>query len=156
MTLIEPAKMPDRLTKPSPKRPTIRSPRNLLRSHRHGVPGETDLDTSPVHRLNFPTRCVSPPACFTFTLSCLTVLPSATTLGFRPALAKDCKNTTLARLRQLLRTVFGDSLQFLVSFRTTGTRLFERYLKGGSGRAFLRTTSPPRLRLGEATSDRPD
>ena len=48
MTLIEAAKMPDRLTKPSPKRPTIRSPRNLPRSHRHGVPGATDLDTSPV------------------------------------------------------------------------------------------------------------
>jgi hypothetical protein len=48
MTLIEAAKMPDRLTKPSSKRPTRRSPRNLPRSHRHGVPGETDLDTSPV------------------------------------------------------------------------------------------------------------
>jgi DNA-binding Xre family transcriptional regulator len=52
-------------------------------------------------------------ACFTFTLSSLTVLPSATTSGFRPALAKDCKNTTLARICQLLRTFLGDLLQFL-------------------------------------------
>jgi hypothetical protein len=36
MTLIEAAKMPDRLTKPSPKRPTTCSPRNLSRSNDYG------------------------------------------------------------------------------------------------------------------------
>jgi hypothetical protein len=37
----------------------------------------------------------------------------AITSAFRLALTKDCKNTTLARIRQLLRTSRGDLLQFL-------------------------------------------
>ena len=47
------------------------------------------------------------------TSSCPRMPLNATTSGFRPALAKDCKNTTLARIRQPLRTFLGDSQQLL-------------------------------------------
>src|SRR6266567_6972944 len=54
-----------------------------------------------------------PTPCITSTSLSLRMFLVATTLGFRPVLAKDCKNTTLARIRQLLRTCLGDLLQFL-------------------------------------------
>jgi hypothetical protein len=65
---------------------------------------------------------------------------NATTSGFRPALAKDCKNTTLARIRQPLRTFLGDSQQFLAFLQNNEPDYSSDILKLVQAERFLGVT----------------
>jgi hypothetical protein len=80
-----------------------------------------DLASSGVSDDRAKSGHIAPKACFTSTLLCPTVLPPVTTLGFRPSLAENCKNTTRARTLQQLPTFRGDLLRFYLSLRHAGS-----------------------------------
>jgi hypothetical protein len=74
------------------------------------------------------------------TSSCLKVLPSATTSAFPRALVKDCKNTILAKTRQLLRTFLGDLLRFLAFLQNNRHAYSNDILKVVQAERFLDVT----------------